>query len=223
VGRQNKVLLYGLTSLVICLLISCGIDTLNYLGPTVMPTLISQSPSGLIFSGPENPPIPPYSGINIYYRIYASETEANNDKARLEQRQSSDTIPGSSVPYFLEPTLGYARPARNTSSAPPTIPSSFDSDSIRIDLIEGRLYLQIGASESFELQRNLRGILRDFSIIPLDEDSDFNKIIPPTETEPGPLHVQFFAASYGFDFLGSNPELYSNAVFLGRIVLTDTN
>lgn len=200
---------------------ACGIDTLNYLGSDVMPTLISQSESGLIFSGPVNPAIPPYSGINLYYRIYASETEAINDRSRLEQRQSSDTVPGSSISSFLETTLRYVRPARNENRAPPTIPKAFESDSMRIELIDGRLFLEIGSLSSYELNRNLpSSLLNDFSVQPVDEDSDFNNVLP---ADPGPLYVQFFAASYGFNFLGSNPELFSNAVFLGRIVLTATD
>jgi hypothetical protein len=199
--------------------ISCGIDTLNYLGPSLMPRSISQSPIGLIFSGPDNPSIPPYSGINLYYRIYISETEAINDRSRLEQRQSSNSVPGSAITSFLETTLRYVRPARMDSRAPPTIPSSFDSDSMRIELINGRLFLLIGDSSSYELKRNLQGLLYDFSILPVDEDSDFSNVLP---NEPGQfLYVQFFAASYGFNFLGSNPELFSNAVFLGRIVLSE--
>lgn len=207
-----------LTSL---LYFSCGIDTLNYLGSDIMPVFISQGENGLIFAGPINPAIPPYSGINLYYRIYASETEAISDRSRLEQRQSSDSVPGSSVLSFLETTLRYIRPARNESRDPPTIPATIESSSMRIELIDGRLFLEIGSTSSYELKRNLPGsLLNDFSIKPVDEDSDYNKVLP---VDPGPLYVQFFAASYGFNFLGSNPELFSNAVFLGRIVLPETD
>lgn len=216
--RLSKYLLPCFLPVILLLVFACGIDTLNYLGSDIMPTFISQSPSGLIFSGPVNPSIPPYSGINLYYRIYASEAEAINDKSRLEQRQGIDTIPGSSVPYFLEATLRYLKPTRNESRAPPTIPSSFESDSMRIELIDGRLFLEVGSS-SYELKRNLPSDLLDFSVLPIDEDSDYNNTPP---TDPGPYYIQFFAASYGFNFLGSNPELFSNAVFLGRMVLSAT-
>jgi len=223
VQRLSNSVPYGLIMLPLFLVLSCGIDTLNYLGPTVMPRSISQSPIGLIFSGPDNPSIPPYSGINLYYRIYVSETEADTDRSRLEQRQGSDSVPGSAISSFLETTLRYVRPARIENRAPPTIPSSFDSDSMRIELISGRLYLLIGESSSYELKRNLQGLLHDFSKLPVDEDNDYNNVLPKTdENEAGQLfYVQFFAASYGFNFLGSNPELYSNAIFLGRIVLSE--
>lgn len=220
--------IYRISILVLLALLgltTCGIDTLTYLDTEIKPVFISQNPIGLIFSGPDNPPLPPrYSGMNLYYRIYASEAEAINDRSRLDQRQTSDSVPGSAVPFFLETTLKYLRPVRTADNGidyrqPPTIPSSFDSESLRIELIDGRLFLLVGINTSYELRRNLQGVLYDFSVLPLDEDVDYNNIQP---TNPGPFYVQFFAASYGFNFLGSNPELFSDAVFLGRITLSET-
>jgi hypothetical protein len=200
-------------------LLACGIDTLNYLGSDSMPASISQSSSGLIFSGPVNPAIPPYIGINLYYRIYASESEAISDRSRLEQKQSSENVPGSSISTFLEATLRYAIPARNENRAPPTIPESLEDDPMSVELIDGRLYLKIGVASSYELKRSLASGLVDFTVVPSDGDADYNNV---TSTDPGDYYVQFFAASYGVDLLGSTPQLYSNAVYLGTIVLTDS-
>jgi hypothetical protein len=200
---------------------ACGIDSLNYLGSESRPYYVSQSEIGLSFLGPANPAVPPYLGINLYYRIYASETEADTDRSRLEQRQSSDYVPGSSVPNFLETTLRYVKPARNEILAPPTIPRTLESDPMSVDLIDGNLFLNIGTTSTYDLKRNVAGSLYDFSVKPIDQDSDFSNA---NSTDLSPyFYVQFFAASYGVDLGGSTTELFSNAVFLGRVVLTATD
>ena len=85
-GRLKPALCLGILMLIPLLVTGCGLDMLNYLGTDSMPKFISESTNGLIFSGPLNPAIPPYFGMNLYYRIYASESKAQIGRASCRER-----------------------------------------------------------------------------------------------------------------------------------------
>lgn len=213
---------------------SCGIDSIAYLSADDTPKYISDGFNALDFSAPSGPSIL-YIGLNIYYRIYDSEDDANTDKSLLESKQGSTSIPGSSIPY-LENTLKYIRPARyslkdnTTSMVIPTVPDSIiTTDILSIKLISGKIYLDLDTSslldeieevpdtnDVFELLRNPGyGNPSGFDIPPQPGDHDYEE----GEVEDLSYFIQFFASSYGFNLAGSSPDLYSNAVYLGRIVL----
>jgi hypothetical protein len=210
---------------------SCGIETLVYLGSNETPVPIADSRNALDFNSPVNPTI----GMNLYYRIYDSEADAITDKNMLDTRQGSESIPGSAILY-LENTLKYTRPARYSLktkkiiSVIPTIPdSAVITTLISIKLISNRIFIDLDTSsilgnieenpstdDVFELLRFTgTGIPVSFDQLPVVEDLDYRS----GATEDFSFYVQFFAASYGFDLTGSSTEVYSNAVYLGRIIL----
>jgi len=219
------------TVMIALVLTGCGIETLAYLRSNETPVPIGNSGNALEF----NTPVNPTNGINLYYRIYDSETDAISDKNILDTKQGSENIPGSAISY-LENSLKYTRPVRyslknnKTISVIPTIPDSIDTNTLlSIKLISGRIFIDLDTSsvlvdieedpvtdDVFELLRNTSsGIPKGFDELAQPDDLDY-KI---GETEYFSYYVQFFAASYGFDLTGSGTELYSNAVYLGCIVL----
>jgi hypothetical protein len=212
-------------------LTSCGIETLVYLGGDQTPVPYANSGNVLDFKNPADPA----NGINLYYRIYDSEDDADTDKDILASRQSSENIPGSAISY-LENTLKYIKPARyslkNKEIIPgiPTIPESdISTELISIKMISGRIFIDLATDsvleiieedpltdDVFELLRLTgTGSPKGYDQLPLVGDQDYKSGI----TENFSFYVQFFAASYGFNLTGSSTEIYSNAVYLGRIEL----
>ncbi|MGD9938245.1 MAG: hypothetical protein AB7T74_00445 [Clostridia bacterium] len=231
-GKIRILVLY--VSLFLACTIGCGIDSISYLGIKDTPVFTSESPNALEFEAPSDP-TSLYLGINLYYRIYDSETDAIADRNILDTRQGSDIIPGTAISY-LENSLGYSRPAKYSLKngenilVIPTIPETdIATEEISIKKILDRIYIDLDTTSTlesieanpvtddvFELLRITQtGILESFDQLPLIEDPDYKS----GESEGFSLFVQFFAASYGFDLAGSSTEIYSNAVYLGRIVL----
>lgn len=211
--------------------VSCGIDTIVYLSLKARPT--SSSDASFVFSGPQSSDAN-YLGLNVYYRIYASETDAASDLSSLTSKQSAtNAVPGAYVAAYLASSsgLGYHRvvlvdPSDGNAMDP--IPT-FEKDNVPSDglvdvnfLPSAEPYLALkNVATNVETKRyvlrravsNASGYL-SFLTAPVSGASDYRS----GTVSANKYYVQFFAAAYGIDFTTFS-DLYGDAVYLGRITL----
>ena len=222
-------------------LVACGIDTFATLAND--PVAKSYDSTSLQFLGPV-PGDASYLGVELFYRIYDSSTDAETDRAYVLARQSAEnTVPGSVIKSYLTAAtpggLNYLNPVLvnpGTGSKIDSIPTLLDADlgsgsadyyvniafptdtgtEPKLEIFDGIAALPTVAYTS---RRNVTdaGTYKYFKgDEPVSGDADFR-------TNSGDVdrtyYVQFFAASYGIDFT-SFSELYGDAVFLGLITLS---
>ncbi len=211
-------------ALVLIVSMSCGIDTISYLSGN--PRSISTGVSALDFAGPSSPDSA-YLGIDFFYKIYASDTDADNDLAGITARQSAtNSVPGASVSSYLLSTsgLGYSKPLLNGSIPIPLIPEANlpATDYAEIDFQatpEPTISFPSSGPTSYQLLRSITsgGSYLSFYTEPVAGNADYKSNSDDTDAT---YYVQFFAASYGIDFgSGGITELYGDAVYLGRITI----
>ena len=213
---------------------SCGIDTIVYLSND--PTLRSSDASALVFSGPDSGDAS-YLGVEIFYRIYASASDADADRGNVVSRQTAtNAVPGSIVESYLANSSGlnYHKPVLKDTAGIPTVripairstelpsvayyasidfPSASNTEPT-ITIVNG----DTSVSTGYTLMRNVSdsaGVYRTFRDEPRSGDSDYRSNSSDTD---GEYFVQFFATSYGLDFFDFT-ELFGDAVYLGRITL----
>lgn len=213
-------------AILVCIVIvsmSCGIDTISYLSGN--PRSYSASETALVFYGPAFPYDSAYLGIDIFYKIYASDADAEADLASLTAKQSAtNAVPGYFVSSYLLSSSGlsYRKPMLNGSIPIPQLPKANlpSSDYAEIDFsTPPRISFPSSGPASYELRRAITsgGTYVSFNTEPIAGDADFKSISGDSDST---YYVQFFAAAFGIDFTsGGITELYGDAVFLGRIVL----
>ena len=196
------------------LLFSCGIDILSVLDSP--PEYISP----LVFKGPLNPDATLYRGIDIYYRIYAKEEDANADREKLLNRQAqANALPGDAIKFYLLSDLGLKYKRLNVNQGTPSLNKDY-LGSYRVQLSYDQAAFELtllrydGLSPPIIIKRSNDGT-SSFSVRPVEPDGDY-QTSADDDSEPDRYHIQFFAASYGIDIAnGSFNDLYSNAVSLG--------
>ncbi len=211
-------------ALVLMVSMSCGIDTISYLSGN--PRSISTSVSALDFAGPSSPD-GAFLGIDFFYKIYASDTDADNDLASITARQgATNTVPGASVSSYLLSTsgLGYSKPLLDGTIPIPMIPQANlpTADYAEIDFLaapEPTVSFPSSGPTSYQLLRSISsgGSYASFYTEPVAGNPDYKSNSDDTDAT---YYVQFFAASYGIDFgSGGITELYGDAVYIGRVTI----
>lgn len=212
------------------LFLSCGIDTIVYLSAKAK--VINKSDSSFNFSGPSTSEAS-YQGLNLYYRIYASDTDATTDLNAIASKQgATNAVPGAYVASYLASSSGlkYQRvilvdPVTGAADPIPT----FDKDELPADgyiavsfTASGEPYVEVnlGAAHTetkrYLLRRaasNASGYL-SFLTAPVSGAIDYRS----GTVSANMYYVHFFAAAYGLDFV-SFSELYGDAEHVGRIAL----
>lgn len=209
-----------LTAFTAIVSMSCGIDTINYLSGN--PRSYSASDTALVFYGPASPDST-YLGIDLFYRIYASDADADADLAGITARQSAtNAVPGASVSSYLLSASGlaYSKPLLNGVIAIPQI-ATMTSDFAEIDFQatpEPTISFPSSSPSVYELRRAIGSgsSYASFYTKPVAGDADFKSNSGDSDST---YYVQFFAASFGIDFGSGITELYGDAVYLGRITL----
>ncbi len=208
--------------------ISCGIDTISYLEDNPISISIDTSfVFSIIKSGSSS-----YLGVELFYKIYAYEDDATNDKAYIDSKQNeTNYLPGSLIESQLlsNSGLSYSRALLNNSIIDlmkiPLLSKDdviSDSDNISVTLSPDGIILSI-ASESpdkFQIKRsitNSSGDYKTFLIEPIVGEKDFRSNVANDISE-NEYFVQFYAAAYGLD-IGTLEDLYGKAVYLGRIAI----
>lgn len=204
---------------------SCGIDTISYLSGN--PRSYSVTDTALVFYGPDSPD-GTYMGIDLFYRIYASEADADADLAGITARQSAtNAVPGSSVTSYLlsASSLAYTKPLLDGSIEIPQVPT-LTSDFAEIVFQstpgpmtpEPTISFPSSSPSTYELRRSIgSGSSASFNAIPVSGDADFKSNSGDSDSV---YYVQFFAASFGIDFSTGITELYGDAVYLGRMKIS---
>jgi hypothetical protein len=198
------------------LISSCGIDIVSVLDTP--PVYISP----LVFKGPADPDTL-YYGVDVFYRIYAVEADANADRDMLLAKQGlANALPGDAIKNYLlsDSYLKYRR--LNVNANTPSLKNTFlqtYSAQFNYDLVSNELFLllydgeiQINISDLIPLPKILkRSNNSNFSDEPQAGDADYHA--NAEDADPATYYVQFFAASYGLDT--SLNDLYSDAVSIG--------
>jgi len=205
---------------------ACGIDTVGYIDkPLYVDTLMFRhEPINLGRSS--------YLGLNLYYRIYSTEVDAETDKQAFETRQSGQIVEGTAIQYLTSATglnyrLAYTAvisPEEETVVSidnltfldpPPTIDKASAASLISVYLNSSSQ--QIFALLSGALPAGKLAILRNastpllFSTRPIQGDPDFQQ----KGDNESRVFVQLFISSYGMDT--NLIDLHSNALYLGRL------
>jgi len=203
---------------------SCGIDTISYLSGN--PRSYSATETALVFYGPTTADAA-YLGIDVFYRIYASDTDADADLASITARQNAtNAVPGNSVSSYLLSASGlaYSKPLLDGTIPIPQIPAADlpVSDYAEIDFQtapEPTIIFPSSGPTSYELKRAITsgGTYASFYTEPVAGNADFKSNSGDVDAT---YYVQFFASSYGIDFSsGGITELYGDAVYLGRVTI----
>jgi len=211
----------ALTLSIVVSISSCGIDTLSYLSDE--PESRSISISALTFVGPSDSGS--YSGVYIFYKIYAHEASATTDYNTIISKQNAENaVPGSVITSYLTTAsgLGYKECILNGNLYIPTLNKSIiNSNLISIDFsgfgADNEPVLTIDGGSDYIISRNITrtsGYKSFHDSEPKSGDSDFKSY---TGDDDSTYYVQFFAASYGYD--SSLNDVYSDAVYLGLITL----
>lgn len=200
---------------------SCGIDTLSYL--EFEPVSKSSTISALTFTGPSGGS--DYSGVYVFYKIYAYDAPAITDRNTVISKQNADNVvPGSIITSYLIPSsgLGYKACILNGQEFIPTLKKSvIGTNEINIDFsgfaAGAEPVLTIDGGSAYIIARNVTGTsgyksYQEYE--PKSSDADFKSYSSDVDDE---YYVQFFAASYGYD--SSLNDVYSDAVYLGLITL----
>lgn len=210
--------------IVVACVSSCGIDTLSYLSGE--PVSVSSDETALSFTGPTTGDSD-YSGVYVFYKIYAYEGSATTDYNYVITKQSDDdAVPGAIITSYLTTSsgLGYKELMLNGKAYMPTLKgSSIDSGKIiSIDFsgfqsgIEPVLSVEGGTE--YVINRSVTdsgGYLSFLENEPVSGNADYKSY--SDDDDENTYFVQFFAASYGYD--SSLNDVYSDAVFLGLITL----
>jgi hypothetical protein len=184
------------------LLGSCGIETIG--------SYISGAPryqSELIFKGTDlEESSLLYQGIDVFYKIYAREADADAEKADIQTKQANDIIPGNQVKIYLQNSLKYKRlkgniPSLNRPGDPETLFVIQYSDGGTVN-ISGYSFARSSSTN------------KTFADRPMQEDDDYRH--SDTPDAEGYL-IQFYGCSYGTNFAGGDPDVYSDATYLGRV------
>lgn len=208
--------------LLAALLASCGIDTLSYLSEK--PVSLSSDTAALTFRGPVSSESM-YYGIDVFYRIYATESDATSDYSNVVSKQSATTaVPGSVTENYLISSLDYLMPVLvDADSAIPTIAADDAVGLVSIEFSENAEPVMIITDTSGAeilntvIRRNVMasGQYLTFLDEPESGDADFRSRTTDTD---GIYYVQIFGAAYGLDY-SSFDDLYGDAVLLGRLTL----
>jgi hypothetical protein len=209
---------------------SCGIDTISFLSAD--PEVTSNSSSQIIFTGADADD-DNYYGVELFYKIYATESDATTDRSYIISKQNATgVVPGSIVESYLLPSSGlsYQRPVLNDTNDIPSIPKSLLPNSayfVSMDFpakstVEPTVTITNGDTgaivKAYTLKRNALSATgsRHLSFLeePIAGAADFRSRATDTD---GAYYVQFFAASYGMDYSDFS-ELYGDAVFLGGLI-----
>ncbi|HON88779.1 MAG TPA: hypothetical protein PK074_02085 [Spirochaetales bacterium] len=201
-------------AVLIFLISSCGIeDAQQYL--FYQPRTNSESPTSINFYPPEQYETQ-FTGIDIYYKIYASKTDADADASSFSVRQDADIIPGSSiVAYLLSPNaLNYHRLYNYTQQSrfvitKSLIPSTNNLVTFELTVINELLF-KIDNIEVAKLYRNTATDTIPFSMQPNQSDSDFK--YSSNDQDPQ-FYIQLYAVSYGYTNLLK--PIFSKAVKIG--------
>jgi hypothetical protein len=214
-------------AMIVLSLSSCGIDTINYLSED--PIKISETTSSFIFSiqktGSES-----YLGVELFYRIYASDMDADTDKNYITARQSeTNSVPGELIKSQLISAGGlrYISPAVNNSIKIPIIGTGEvdnDNDYINVSFPtsgQPNFYIDSDSSTLHILKRNVidesDGEYKSFlDDKPVEGDPDYRSSID--DLDETIYYVQFYSAAYGLD-KNTFEDLYGNAIYLGRVTL----
>jgi len=223
----------GLGALLMTLTVSCGIDTIVYLSLKAERRSYDP-PSSFVLSGPSTSDAS-YLGLNVYYRIYAVETDATADVNSISARQSAtNAVPGASVPGYLASSsgLGYQRlvlvdaaTGLPVDSIPTLERSLVPGDGLVAVTFnpsgEPDMEIRLGSAQAISRRYLLRRVVTGGSY------GNLRFIDPPVagavDYKSGTVssnryYIQFFAAAYGMNF-DTFEELYGDAVHLGMITI----
>jgi hypothetical protein len=204
---------------------SCGIDTINYLSEDPLP--ISSDSSSFIFSIRNTVVNPYYLGVMIFYRIYASEVDAESDKAYVSAKQSeANSVPGSLIENQLISSsgLGYNSLVVNDEIRIPVISKNDvndDDDYINVSFTstieQPNYYIEHASATLYTLKRNVinPGGYKTFLDKPVAGDPDYRSRIDDIDST---YYIQFYGAAYGLDGI-SFEDLYGKAIYLGRMTV----
>lgn len=179
---------------------SCGMETIG--------SYISGAPryqSELLFKGTDvEESNLLYQGIDVFYKIYAREADADAEKAEIQTRQTNDIIPGNQVKIYLQNSLKYKRLKGNI----PSLNRPGNPDTLFVIRRTGATVDISGFSFSRSSSTN-----RSFADRPMPEDDDYRHSDTP---DAEGYIIQFYGSSYGTNFAGGDPDVYSDATYLGR-------
>lgn len=197
---------------------ACGIDIVSVLDTP--PEYISP----LVFRAPIAPDAALYYGVDVFYRIYATEDDANADKDKLLAKQAlANSLPGDAIKSYLLAESGLKYKRLNVNQDTPSLKKAFlGSYTAKLSYdadVGNELALVLDDDFFFPLAETLtlersNDAKTSFSIRPADEDSDYQG--NAADLDPDRYYLHFFAASYGIDVVNSSfNDLYSDAVSLG--------
>lgn len=199
--QANARVLAAAGALAAILLGSCGIETIG--------TYINGAPryqSELLFKGTDLEETNLlYHGIEVFYKIYAREADADAEKAEIQTRQTNDIIPGNQVKVYIQNSLRYKRlkgniPSLNRPADPET--------TLFVLLVLGEV---VDISGTTFLRSS--SLNKSFADKPTQDDDDYRH--SDTPDSEGYI-IQFYGCSYGTNFAGGDPDVYSDATYLGR-------
>jgi hypothetical protein len=176
--------------------------------------------SPLVFKGPIDPDAALYYGVDVFYRIYATEEDAIADRDKLLAKQAlANALPGDAIKNYLlaDGGLKYKRLYVNQNEEPSLKKDFLGNNTVQLnfELASSELTLmRDGLPPPITLKRS-NNLKSSFSVRPLNDDSDYQQA---TSADPDPdrYYLHFFAASYGIDIAnGSFNDLYSDAVSIG--------
>ncbi len=204
--------------LIAFLVSSCGIeDAQQYL--LYQPRPNSEAATSINFYPPEQYE-PQFLGIDIFYKIYASKTDADTDAANFSARQDADIIPGSSIISYLLSTnaLNYHRLYNNTEQSSFVITKNLIPSTSNLLTIElttnNELLFKIDNTEITKLLRNTDTANISFSIQPDQTDSDYKA----STNDQDPQHyIQLYAVSYGYTSILK--PIFSKAIKIGVLTV----
>jgi hypothetical protein len=198
---------------------SCGIDILSVLDTP--PVYISP----LVFKGPIDPDAALYYGVDVFYRIYATEEGAIADRDKLLAKQAlANALPGDAIKNYLlaDGGLKYKRLYVNQNEEPSLKKAFLGSYTAKLSynadvgnelamVLDDDFILPL--AETITLKRS-NDAKSSFFIRPNIDDSDYQS--NADDPDPDRYYLHFFAASYGIDIAnGSFNDLYSDAVSIG--------
>lgn len=187
-------------ALVAMLLGSCGIETIG--------TYINGAPryqSELLFKGTDLEEANLlYQGIDVFYKIYAREADADAEKAEIQTRQTNDIIPGNQVKVYIQNSLRYKRLKGNI----PSLNRPADPETVFVLQVLGKV---VDISGITFLRSS--SLSKSFEDKPTQDDDDYRHSDSP---DLEGYTIQFYACSYGTNFAGGDPDVYSDATYLGR-------
>lgn len=203
------------------LISGCGSETVDYLDPPIVDFAASTNTMA-VFSG-SNTADPDFLGFDIFYRMYASQTDASADADKLTaQLLSSEPI--QTIKQYLLGTLKYSRialAATETYSPSIEVPSGYRGTDFDLNLWQDTgtndFYLDlsgIGTPSAILAFRSVKDTptspdFLPFSVRPLAGAPDFSGV----PVDGIGYFVQFYVASYGFN-IEKISDIFSSPVLL---------